>query len=57
LRSINAWQLDHPTSSKQECEEWVKGKWEGEGRAEWEAAVPPPPEKKQKLAAAEKRKR
>jgi tRNA nucleotidyltransferase (CCA-adding enzyme) len=61
--AVNAWQLDHPDATVDECAAWLKGMWEGQGRVEWEAALPPVQVKgkqsksKQKDAKAEKRKR
>lgn len=51
-RAVNEWQLDHPAQTKADCESWLKGQWEGSGRAAWEAQVPVAGKNK-----AEKRKR
>lgn len=42
LRSINEWQLEYPEKSREDCEAWVLGEWNGEGRAKWESEVPAP---------------
>lgn len=51
-QAVNEWQLDHPSASKNECEEWLRERWAGTGRAEWEAKCP-----KVDKSKAEKRKR
>jgi hypothetical protein len=51
-RSINEWQLDNASASKADCEIWLKERWQGSGRAEWEAEVV-----KVEVPKAEKRKR
>ncbi|WWD01331.1 hypothetical protein V866_008274 [Kwoniella sp. B9012] len=51
-QALNVWQLDHPEGTKEECEVWLKGMWEGEGRAEWEKNSQP-----KKIVKGEKRKR
>ncbi|OCF35478.1 tRNA adenylyltransferase [Kwoniella heveanensis CBS 569] len=40
-QALNAWQLDHPESGKEDAEVWLKQMWEGEGREEWEANCQP----------------
>lgn len=51
-RAVNEWQLSHPGHGKEECEAWLRRKWQGSGRAVWEAQVPVVDKPK-----AEKRKR
>jgi tRNA nucleotidyltransferase (CCA-adding enzyme) len=40
LHAVRVCQLDHPHATKDEVEAWVKGQWESEKRAEWEASAP-----------------
>lgn len=49
---MNAWQLDNPDATKAECEGWIKNRWNGEGRVEWESQCP-----RMEKGKAEKRKR
>ncbi|WRT67168.1 uncharacterized protein IL334_004134 [Kwoniella shivajii] len=51
-QALNAWQLDHPLDTKEECSSWLKLMWEGGGRAEWEKNSIP-----KKVVKGEKRKR
>lgn len=27
LHEVNVWQLDHPSGTTEQCEEWVKNQW------------------------------
>nr|KIR50447.1 tRNA adenylyltransferase [Cryptococcus bacillisporus CA1280] len=55
-QSLNAFQLDNPLATKEECEKWLTSMWEGEGRDVWEKnSQPPRPSKK--AGKGEKRKR
>lgn len=36
------WRLDNPTATQEDCSEWVRSMWDGEGKAYWESLVPPP---------------
>nr|KIR84649.1 tRNA adenylyltransferase [Cryptococcus tetragattii IND107] len=55
-QSLNAFQLDNPLATKEECEKWLTSMWEGEGRELWEKnSQPPRPSKK--AGKGEKRKR
>ncbi|WVO22021.1 uncharacterized protein IAS62_003341 [Cryptococcus decagattii] len=55
-QSLNAFQLDNPLATKEECEKWLTSMWEGEGRDLWEKnSQPPRPSKK--AGKGEKRKR
>jgi len=51
-RAVNEWQLSQPNATQADCEEWLKERWQGGGRAAWEAQVPNSDKPK-----AEKRKR
>lgn len=48
LRAVNIWQLDHPQGTPEECETWLRSKWEAGEWAEEVAAL---------AAKGEKRKR
>ena len=36
LATVNTWQLDNPQGSREECEVWLKAKWDG---GEWEEEI------------------
>nr|ODN77323.1 tRNA adenylyltransferase [Cryptococcus depauperatus CBS 7841] len=58
-QSLNAWQLDNPNSNKADCEAWLQGMWDGEGRAHWElnSSAPMQNGRKHRDNKGEKRKR
>ena len=39
LAAINVWQFDHPEADGEACKLWVRGMWDGAGRAQWEAVL------------------
>lgn len=51
-QAVNEWQLDNPAADKSQCEQWLRERWAGAGRVEWEAKCP-----KVDKSKAEKRKR
>jgi hypothetical protein len=42
LQAVNVWQLDNPEGSREECEEWLKKRWQ----EEWAHAQVPTGKKK-----------
>ena len=42
LQAVRVYQLDHPRATKADVEGWVKGQWDSDTRAAWEASVPQP---------------